>query len=135
MVPGDSPDHETILEHGELILGVVIPTAPFAARSHYLKVRERASYEFALVSAAVALELDGKRIRQAHIALGGVAPKPWRLTRAEDALAGGSLETSALRTALEESFAEAKPRRHNGFKIELAKRAVIRALQTAGEKA
>ena len=134
-LPGNAPERDSVLHAGEIIAAIEVPASPLAKRSHYLKVRERASYEFALVSAAVALELDGKRIRQAHIALGGVAPKPWRLTRAEGALAGGSLETSALRTALEESFAEAKPRRHNGFKIELAKRAVIRALQTAGEKA
>src|SRR5438067_1729048 len=99
-LPGNAPERDSVLHAGEIIAAIEVPASPLAKRSHYLKVRERASYEFALVSAAVALELDGKRIRQAHIALGGVAPKPWRLTRAEDALAGGALETSAPRTAL-----------------------------------
>jgi xanthine dehydrogenase YagS FAD-binding subunit len=134
-LPGDTPERETVLHPGEIIAAIEIRASPLAKRSHYLKVRERASYEFALVSAAVAIELDGKRIRQARIALGGVAPRPWRLTRAEGALAGASLETSTLREALDEAFAEAAPRRHNGFKVELARRTVIRALQNAGEMA
>jgi xanthine dehydrogenase YagS FAD-binding subunit len=131
-LPGDTPERETNLEPGELITAIVIPASPIARRSHYLKVRERASYEFALVSAAVAVEVDGGRIRQARVALGGVAPRPWRLPVAETNLRGVSFECEALRAAIDGAFADARPRRHNGFKIELAKSALVRALQTAG---
>ena len=130
-LPGETPERDTILEPGELILAVVVPASPLARRSHYLKVRERASYEFALVSAAVGVELDGSAIRAATVALGGVAPKPWRL--AGVALQGVDVEDDAgLRTALEPDFAAARPGQRNGFKVELARRAVVRALQTAG---
>jgi len=138
-LPGDNPERDTVLRRGEVITAIEVPVSPLARRSRYLKVRERASYEFALVSVAVALELDANetgRIGEVRIALGGVAPKPWRLARAEATLRGAPLEASAVRAALEADFAEARPRRHNGFKIELAKRAVIRALQDArGESA
>ena len=133
-LPGDNPERDTVLRRGEVITAIEVPFSPLARRSHYLKVRERASYEFALVSAAVALERNGERIGDVRIALGGVAPKPWRLARAEATLLGMPLEAAALRAALEADFAEAKPRRHNGFKVELAKRTVVRALQTAGAK-
>ncbi|MGK9232054.1 xanthine dehydrogenase family protein subunit M [Inquilinus limosus] len=131
------PDHasvpETALEPGELITAIEMPASAAARRSHYLKLRERASYEFALVSAAVGLDLDGDVIREARVALGGVGAKPWRLTETEDALRGMALaDQPALRRALDAGFAEAQPRRGNGFKVELAKRAVIRALQIAG---
>jgi xanthine dehydrogenase YagS FAD-binding subunit len=132
-LPGDTPERETVLEAGELITAVEVPASTLARRSRYLKLRERASYEFALASAAVALDLDGTHIRAARIALGGMAPKPWRLGEAEVVMRGISLEDEpALHRALDVSFADARPRRHNGFKIELAKRAVIRALQNAG---
>jgi xanthine dehydrogenase YagS FAD-binding subunit len=135
-LPGDMPERETVLNIGELITAIEVPASPLARRSHYLKLRERASYEFALVSAAVGLDLDGTNIGAARIALGGVAPKPWRLSDAELALSGISLEDEpALRQVLDAGFADARPRCHNGFKIELAKRAVIRALQTAGAMA
>jgi len=134
-LPDEAPERDNTLERGELITAIEVPLSPLAKRSHYLKLRERASYEFALVSAAVALDLDGDRIREARIAIGGVAHKPWRLTRAEATLRGAPLEASALRTALEADFAEARPRRNNGFKVELAKRAAIRALQTSGAAA
>jgi xanthine dehydrogenase YagS FAD-binding subunit len=132
-LPGDTPERETVLGVGELITAIEVPASTLARRSHYLKLRERASYEFALVSAAVALDLDGTHIRAARIALGGMAPKPWRLNDAEVAMRGISLEDEpALRAVLDAGFADARPRRHNGFKIELAKRAVIRALQNVG---
>jgi xanthine dehydrogenase YagS FAD-binding subunit len=134
-LPGDEPERETNLAPGELIITIVIPASPVARRSHYLKVRERASYEFALVSAAVAVDIDGVRIREARVALGGVAPRPWRLPVAEANLRGVSLEQRALRAAIDGAFADARPRRHNGFKVDLAKRTVVRALQTAGEMA
>jgi xanthine dehydrogenase YagS FAD-binding subunit len=133
-LPGDSPDRETTLDPGELITMIEVPASPTARRSHYLKVSERASFASALVSAAVGLEMDGPTIREVRIALGGVAHKPWRLGVAEQSLRGASLvDTAALRRALDGAFAEARPRRHNGFKIELAKRTILRTLQIAGE--
>ncbi len=132
-LPGDAPDRETELARGEIITSIHVPASALARRSHYLKIRERASYEFALVSAAVGLDLEGSTVREARIALGGVAPKPWRLSGAEQALRGVSLsDTAALRNALDADFSQAKAGRHNGFKVELARRTVIRALQTAG---
>ena len=133
-LPGDAPERETVLERDELITAIEVPASPVAARSRYLKVRERASYEFALVSAAVAVDLDGSGvIRDARVALGGVAAKPWRLPAAERALPGTNVgDAAALGAAVAGAFAEARPRRHNGFKVELARRAVVRALQAAG---
>jgi CO dehydrogenase flavoprotein C-terminal domain len=103
-----------------------------ARRSHYLKVRDRASFEFAVVSAAVALEMDGARIRQARIALGGVGTKPWRIPQVEAALAGASLDPAALRSAAALAAQGAQGRGHNDFKIELMQRAIVRAVETAG---
>jgi xanthine dehydrogenase YagS FAD-binding subunit len=131
-LPDDGPEHDTVLAHDELITAIDVPASPLTGRSHYLKVRERSSYEFALVSAAVALAMDGKHIQQARIALGGVAPRPWRLTTAESALIGVPLERDALRRAVAGAFGAARPLAHNGFKVELAKRTVVRALENAG---
>ena len=127
---GDDPARENVLAHGELITAVDLPAGPRAARSHYLKVRDRASYEFALASAAVAVELDGRTIRSVRIALGGVATKPWRATAAEAALVGQTANDAAFGEAAEAALAGAVPRQHNAFKIELAKRTIVRALQT-----
>jgi xanthine dehydrogenase YagS FAD-binding subunit len=134
--PGDTPERETVLEHGELILAVVVPAAPFAARSHYLKVRDRESYEFALVSVAACLELDGadRIVRSARIALGGVAYKPWRAWAAEDVLVGRSLTADSIAAAGSAAIRGAQPRRDNAFKVPLAERAVVRALTTLGER-
>jgi xanthine dehydrogenase YagS FAD-binding subunit len=119
------------LRHDELIVAIELP-AP-APQSAYLKVRERESYEYALVSAAVVLETDGPVIRRAKIALGSVALRPWRLTAAEARLVGVALaDSAALRAAIEESFAEARPLSQNAYKIQLAKNAALRAIQTAG---
>lgn len=128
-LPGNSPERETNLAPGELITAVDLPAHPAAARSHYLKVRDRESYAFALVSAAVALELgaDGK-IRTARIALGGVAHKPWRAVEAESLLAGQPAEAERFRAAAQAALAGAKGYQYNTFKIELARRAMIRAL-------
>lgn len=132
-LPDEESVRETVLEPGELITAITVPASAAARRSHYLKLRERASYEFALVSAAVGLDLDGAVIREARIALGGVAAKPWRLREAEKALRGVTpADEPALRRAVDAGFAEARPLRRNGFKVELAKRAVIRALQIVG---
>src|SRR4051794_15061140 len=134
-LPGDTPHVETVLEPGEVISGITVPASPAARRSHYLKVRDRASFEFAVVSAAVALDMDGGRIRQARVALGGVGTKPWRLPRVEAALAGGTLDPAALRSAAAIAAEGAQGRGHNDFKIELMQRAIVRAVDTAGARA
>jgi xanthine dehydrogenase YagS FAD-binding subunit len=133
-LPGDTPHLETILEPGEVITAITVPALPAARRSHYLKVRDRASFEFAVVSAAVALDMNGDRIRQARIALGGVGTKPWRMPQVEAALAGASLEPAALRSAAALAAEEAQGYGHNDFKIELMQRAIVRAVATAGAR-
>ena len=129
--PGDTPHVEVALAHGELITHVVIPHLAAARRSHYLKVRDRASYEFALASAAVVLDLDGDTIRDARLGLGGVATKPWRAVEAEQILMGHKATDDAFRDAAEIALAGAVARDHNHFKIELAKRTIVRAFATA----
>ena len=128
LLPGHSPHRETALGIDELITAVDVPSLPFASRSLYVKVRDRASYAFALASAAVALDLDGGVIRDARIALGGVGTKPWRAHEAERALIGKTADGTAFRAAAEAALASAQPRRHNAFKVELAKRTLLRAL-------
>jgi xanthine dehydrogenase YagS FAD-binding subunit len=134
-VPADTPHIETVLEPGEVITAITASATPVARRSHYLKVRDRASFEFAVVSAAVALEMDGGRIRQARVALGGVGTKPWRVPRVEAALVGASLDPVALRPAAALAAEGAQGRGHNYFKIELMQRAIVRAVETAGARA
>jgi xanthine dehydrogenase YagS FAD-binding subunit len=135
-LPGDAPEHDNALGRGDLIVAIEVPASAEGRASHYLKLRDRQSYEFALVSAAAAVALDGRRIRSARLALGGVAPKPWRLSAAEVALRGVSLDDGdKLRAAIAQSFAEARPLAHNGFKVELAQRVALRALHTAGDRA
>jgi xanthine dehydrogenase YagS FAD-binding subunit len=134
-LPGDTPERDTNLEHGELITAIELPKSNFAKNSHYLKVRDRASYAFALVAVAAALELDGGRIRQARVVLGGVAHKPWRSAEAEAALAGRPASEESFRRAAEAALAGAKPLAHNAYKVELGKRAVVRALMRAGRLA
>jgi xanthine dehydrogenase YagS FAD-binding subunit len=127
-LPDDHPEIETTLAPGELIVAVDIPPLAFAARSLYLKVRDRASYAFALSSAAVAIDLHDGIIRDARVALGGVATKPWRSTAAEVALCGRAARRETYRDAAEAALVGAVPRRENGFKIELAKRTLVRSL-------
>jgi xanthine dehydrogenase YagS FAD-binding subunit len=129
-VPGATPSIENVLVPGELIVAVEIPIAPAQERSTYLKVRDRASYEFALVSVAAGIEFDGEKIASARLALGGVATIPWRVRGAEAALAGKRAGDAAFAEAAEAALEGALPRRDNAFKIELAKRAVVRALRT-----
>ena len=131
-LPGSTPEMDTNLKPGELILSIDLPPSPYAANSHYLKVRDRASYDFALVSVAAALEMEGGVIRSARIALGGVAHKPWRAEAAEQSLAGRRAEASVFAAAARQAVAGAKPYRDNKFKVELAERAVARALENAG---
>jgi xanthine dehydrogenase YagS FAD-binding subunit len=133
--PGDRPDRESVLQAGELITAVDIPPLPFAARSTYLKVRDRRSYAFALASAAVALDLNGTTIRDARIALGGVGTTPWRARDAERLLIGRPAGAPAYRAAADAALAGAVPRSHNAFKIELARRMLVRALTRAGAPA
>jgi xanthine dehydrogenase YagS FAD-binding subunit len=132
-LPGDAPQHESMLEPGEMIVALRLPAeaARFAAHARYLKVRERTSYAFAVVSAAAALRLDGVTISDARLALGGVAMKPWRAREAERILAGARPDASIFRRAAEAALAQAKPSGDNGFKIELARRIVVRALALA----
>ena len=127
--PGDRPHIETVLTPDELIAAFRIPAAPWARRSLFLKIRDRESYEFALASAAVALDLgQGGVVREARIALGGVATTPWRARGAEAALAGKVLDNEAARRAAEIAFREAAPRKHNAFKIALGRQTLTRAL-------
>ena len=127
-LPGDTPNVENDLKPGELITAIEISRGPAQRHSTYLKVRDRASYEFALVSVAAGLEFDGDRVDQARIALGGIGTIPWRARAAEDALVGTSGD-SAYQKAAEVALSHAVPRRDNGFKVELAKRAIVRALE------
>jgi xanthine dehydrogenase YagS FAD-binding subunit len=128
-LPGNTPERDTNLAADELIVAVDLPGTPFAERSHYLKVRDRASYAFALVSVAAALDLDSsKKIKAVRLALGGVAHKPWRAYRAEKELVGKNADEKTFRAAAEAELAAAKGYKYNSFKIELAKRAIVRAL-------
>jgi len=129
--PGDSPATETTLQPGELIASFLVPAGPWTRRSVYLKVRDRESYEFALASAAVALDLRDGRVRAARIALGGVATVPWRATAAEAALHDKPLDDTSKQAAAEAAFADASAREHNAFKIDLGRRTLMRALDQA----
>ena len=130
-LPGDTPSIETVLAPGELITAVVVPPNGVAERSAYRKVRDRASYAFALVSVAAALDLapDGK-IKTARLALGGVAHKPWRAVEAEAWLVGKTASAESFRAAAEAALAGAQGYQYNSFKIELARRTMVRALTT-----
>lgn len=133
-LPGDTPERDTNLGPDELIIAVDLPAMPFAVRSDYLKVRDRASYAFALVSVAAALDLgSNKEINAARLALGGVAHKPWRANAAEKKLIGQEANEKTFRAAAEAELAPAKSYKYNSFKIELAKRAIVRALSTVAE--
>ncbi len=127
-LPGDEPQRDTVLEHGELITAVDLPPLPFATRSHYRKVRDRASYAFALVSVAAALDIAGGVIRDVRIALGGVAHVPWRAVRAEAALRGTPATQEAFGRAAEAELTGAQPLPGNAFKVPLARNALVRTL-------
>ncbi len=130
-LPGKTPERETVLEPGDLITHVTLPPPVAGSRQLYLKLRDRASYEFALASAAVVITVEGGRVTWARIALGGVGTKPWRSPEAEAVLAGQAVNQATFRKAAEAALRYAKPQSENGFKIELAKRGLIYALQTA----
>jgi xanthine dehydrogenase YagS FAD-binding subunit len=129
LVPGNTPQRETVIEPGELITYVTLPPLASGTRSYYLKLRDRASYEFALSSAAVVIQVEGGRIRQARVALGGVATKPWRSREAERALEGHTADAPSFKAAADAALQGAKPLHDNAFKVELAKRCLTRALR------
>lgn len=132
-LPGDRPDLDTVLAPDELITAIDLPTAPLAGKSHYLKVRDRASYAFAVVSVAARLVVDNGLIRDARIALGGVAHKPWRLPAVEQQLVGKPATGATFQTAAQQLLAGAKGYGHNAFKIQLAQSAIVRALETVAQ--
>jgi xanthine dehydrogenase YagS FAD-binding subunit len=129
--PGDTPELEHPLEQGELIVAIEVPGAPIARRSIYLKYRDRQSYEFALVSVAAALRVEGDVVAEARLALGGVGTKPWRAHAAEEQLVGAPATAAAFAHAAAQELRPAVPREHNAFKVELAKRAIVRGLTQA----
>ena len=129
--PGDTPHVETSLAPGDLITAIRVPAAPWTRRSLYLKIRDRESYQFALASAAVALDLHDNTVNECRLALGGVATVPWRAREAEALLKGKRLDEDSARAAAEAAFAGARSREHNAFKISLGKQTVVRALLQA----
>ena len=134
LLPGDTPQREHPLDHGELIVEIEVPALPLARRSLYLKVRDRQSYEFALASVAVALRVDNDAVGEVRLALGGLATKPWRARRAEQLLVGQPATRESFAFAAREELAPAMPRRMNAFKVELVQRAMVRALEGAATR-
>ncbi|OED00722.1 xanthine dehydrogenase family protein subunit M [Rhizobium sp. YK2] len=133
-LPGDTPHFEFAIEAGEIVTGISVPKTGAGRNSTYLKVRDRESYAFALASAAVALEMDEDHVRRAHIALGGVATRPWRAREAEALLTGRTIDREIALAAGRAAFADARAGEHNAFKIELGARTVADAIMTAGRK-
>jgi xanthine dehydrogenase YagS FAD-binding subunit len=131
LLPGDTPHRETVLEPGDLITHVTLPPPRAGATSRYLKLRDRASYEFALASAAVIVEVGGGRFRHVRLAMGGVGTKPWRMTAAEQALTGATVDEATIRQAATLALRDARPQSENGFKVELAQRCLAHALRLA----
>ena len=135
VVPGNTPQRETVLEPGDLITHVALPPPPSGSRSLYLKLRDHASYEFALASAAVVVTVGNGKMTRARIALGGIGTKPWRSTEAEAELTGQSTSEGVFRKAADAALRSAKPESENGFKVELAKRCLVHALSLATQAA
>ncbi len=131
-LPGTTPERDTNLAPGELITAVDLPAPGFAEHWHYLKIRDRASFAFALVSVAAALDIANGTVRDARIALGGIAPKPWRARETEKQLIGQPLSAALLASAANAALADAKPHRDNAFKVRLAPAAIVRAVGVAG---
>ena len=132
LLPGATPDKETALQRGEIITAVELPAFPFGAYSAYFKVRDRASYEFALASAAVALDISNGKIKQARIAMGGIGAKPWKMKGAERSLQGADANINTYTRVADEALSNAKTYKYNSFKVELAKRTLVHALEIAG---
>ncbi len=131
LLPGNTPERETVLEPGDLITHVTLPPPVTGSKQFYLKLRDRASYEFALASAAVVINVEGDKISRVRLALGGVGTKPWRAVEAEAALLNQTPTQENFRQAAEAALKDAKPQSENGFKVELAKRCITYALKTA----
>jgi xanthine dehydrogenase YagS FAD-binding subunit len=127
-LPGDEPQRDTVLEHGELIVAVELPPLPFARRSRYAKVRERASFAFAVVSVAAALAVEDGVVRDVRLALGGVAHRPWRALRAEESLRGAAAIEASFARAAEAELEQARPLRDNGYKLSIARSLIVRTL-------
>jgi xanthine dehydrogenase YagS FAD-binding subunit len=134
LLPGTTPELETVLEPGDLITHVTLPKLPAGAKSYYLKLRDRASYEFALASAAIVMKQEGGRINFIRVAMGGVGTRPWRSTEAEAVLRGKAPTPENFRAAAEAALRGAKPQSQNGFKIELAKRCLAYAMKQASQE-
>jgi xanthine dehydrogenase YagS FAD-binding subunit len=128
LTPGSTPNRENVLEPGDLIVSVTLPAPIAGARSHYLKLRDRAAYEFALASAAILVKVNGSRIEHVRVALGGVGTIPWRSHEAEQELLGHTANAATFRRAADAALKDAQPASGNGFKVELAKRCIVRAL-------
>jgi xanthine dehydrogenase YagS FAD-binding subunit len=135
LLPGSTPQRETVLEPGDLIVHVTVPPLPAGTRSLYLKLRDRASYEFALASAAVVITASGGKITRARVALGGVGTKPWRSTEAEKELVNQAATGAIFRQAADAAMRDAKPQSQNKFKVELAKRCLVHALKSVTQTA
>ena len=133
--PGSTPNRENILEPGDLIVSVTLPAPVPGSRSYYLKLRDRAAYEFALASAAIVIKVSGSRIERARVALGGVGTVPWRSREAEHVLEGQTANAATFRRAAEAALRDAQPASENGFKVELAKRCIVRALTVSTQSA
>jgi xanthine dehydrogenase YagS FAD-binding subunit len=133
-LPGQEPERDTVLEHGELITAVELPPLPFATNSRYRKVRDRASYAFALVSVAAALDVADGVVRDVRLALGGVAHKPWRATKAEEALRGALATEQTFRDAADAELADARPLPGNTFKVPLARAVIVRTMLDLAEE-
>jgi xanthine dehydrogenase YagS FAD-binding subunit len=131
LLPGKTPNRETVLEPGDLITSVTLAAPVAGTRSLYLKLRDREAYEFALASAAIVLNVEGNRVRRVRIALGGVGTRPWRSVEAERAREGKDVSAANFRRAAEDALKEARPRKDNAFKVELSKRCLVRALTMA----
>jgi len=133
--PGSTPNRENVLEPGDLVVSVTLPAPLAGSQSHYLKLRDRAAYEFALASAAIVVKLNGSRIEYARVALGGVGTIPWRSREAEHVLQGHVANAATFHRAAEAALKDARPASENGFKVELAKRCIVRALTTTTQAA
>jgi xanthine dehydrogenase YagS FAD-binding subunit len=132
LLPGSTPDKENALAHGELITGVEIPLTPLAGHSRYLKLRDRASFDFAVVSVAAAVQRNGSTVSDVRLAFGGIGTRPWRSSKAEDALRGKSLTAATIEAAGRALVRDAKPRQHNAFKVDLVQRALADILGKLG---
>ncbi|MEO5814629.1 MAG: xanthine dehydrogenase family protein subunit M [Gemmatimonadaceae bacterium] len=131
LLPGSTPNRETVLEPGDLVTHVTLPSPRAGATSRYLKLRDRASYEFALASAAVVVSVSGGRFTHVRLAMGGIGTKPWRMTAAEQALTGATVDEGTIKQAATLALRDAKPQSENGFKVELAQRCLAHALRLA----